>query len=115
MNLLFTIEFLNFVKDKTQLSDLAEDVDSLTRNADTASKIAPKSATTEAASSHAPFAGSSSSSSNNSNNNNNNVSNSKSGDADRKRLRSIYEDMLPPKELDGKSRMTDQRKAAADK
>jgi len=34
---------------------------------------------------------------------------------DKKRMRAVYEDVLPPKELDAKSRMSDQRKATADR
>jgi len=88
-------------KDKVQLSDVAEDVDALTRKNKTTS-----TATVSSNSYAQPCKPDITTS---------NKMSSSTTKEDKKRMRAVYEDVLPPKELDAKSRMSDQRKATADR
>ena len=96
-----------------QLSDLAEDVEMQTRNAKQAEHSSAMLAATAINSSSRSSRNTQSYPSSSSTT----ISSTSGGRyEEKKRLNSMYtQEILPPKELDGHSRMIDQRKAAADK
>ena len=97
-----------------QLSDLAEDVEMQTRNAKQAEHSSAMLAATAINSSSRSSRNTQSYPSSSSSTT---ISSTSGGRyEEKKRLNSMYtQEILPPKELDGHSRMIDQRKAAADK